>query len=176
MYANKYDSNGSAQMGADAEETFKSLISKYGGECEKANFYQETREHWDFKVSQSELGAPKRVDVKAMKKLTRTDMEPNDEIVWIEFKNVNGNDGWLYGKADYIAFQVKEGFLMINRKRLARKCERLVGFVKEQIHEGIAGNIKDFYRLISRRNRQDVITIIKKADLLKMKHTLLEYK
>jgi len=174
MYANKYDSNGSAQMGHDAEQSFEKLITEYGREWEKSNFYQETREHWDYKVKDGEKES--KVDIKAMKKFNRKDTEPRDDIVWIEFKNVNGNEGWLYGKADYIAFQIKEGFLMVNRKALVTRCEELVGYTKEEINEEMAGDVKDFYKLISRRNRKDVITIIKKEDLLKMKHTLLEYK
>ena len=43
-----------------------------------------------------------------------------DEI-WVEFKNVRGNDGWLYGGATIIAFDMPEegGFSIVDREELA---------------------------------------------------------
>jgi hypothetical protein len=36
-------------------------------------------------------------DIKAMKKINRYDSSPQDKMIYIEFKNVRGNEGWLYG-------------------------------------------------------------------------------
>lgn len=45
-------------------------------------------------------------DVKSMKKSNRKDSTVDDQIHWIELQNVRGNPGWIYGKADFIAFEL----------------------------------------------------------------------
>jgi len=83
-----------------------------------------------------------------------------DEI-WVEFKNVLGNNGWLYGGASIIAFDMPEegGFSIVSREELASFCETNVSdeFVsrKEDAH------LKKY----TRKDRQDVITILKLHDL-----------
>lgn len=46
-------------------------------------------------------------DVKAAKKTNRSDLLPNYDIHWIELRNVHGDKGWLFGQADYIAFELE---------------------------------------------------------------------
>jgi hypothetical protein len=48
---------------------------------------------------------------------------PNE--LWIEFQNVNGDPGWLYGKAKWIAFEIPEisGFAMVERQHLKAWAE-----------------------------------------------------
>lgn len=48
---------------------------------------------------------------------------PNE--LWIEFQNVQGNPGWLYGKAKWIAFEIPElsGFAMVERQHLKAWAE-----------------------------------------------------
>ena len=45
-----------------------------------------------------------KIDVKARKRVARKDSDVQDDLVWLEFKNVQGKIGWVYGKADWIAF------------------------------------------------------------------------
>lgn len=43
------------------------------------------------------------IDIKSAKKfMINPFLILENEWIWIEFKNVNGKEGWLYGKADYI--------------------------------------------------------------------------
>lgn len=58
------------------------------------------------------------IDVKSMKKSNRKDATPDDQIHWIELQNVRGNPGWIYGKADFIAFELMNSWLIISRKKL----------------------------------------------------------
>ena len=97
------------------------------------------------------------------------------ELIWIEFMNVSGKAGWLYGKADCICFQCKDGFLFVGRKKLAEKCEQLVGYKKEEITLENSGPKKGMYKLCTRKNRKDIITMIKKEDVLSIEHEYIRY-
>ena len=65
------------------------------------------------------------VDVKAPKRVRRSDPRPSSEFMWVETRNVRGKPGWVHGKADYIAQEVEgRGFLLLDRARLAAFAER----------------------------------------------------
>ena len=64
------------------------------------------------------------VDVKAPKRVRRSDPRPSSEIMWVETKNVRGKPGWVHGKADLIAQEIEgRGFLVLSRPALARFAE-----------------------------------------------------
>ena len=74
-----------------------------------------------------------------------------DEI-WVEFKNVQGKPGWLYGGATIIAFDIPEegGFSIVDREELAFFCEKHVSTSWS--------NKKDAYlKKYTRKDREDVI-------------------
>lgn len=173
-YFKRYIHDTSA-MGYQAEDEFLRLMEKNKTKCEKATKQQDMHEHWDYILTNKKSQIT--IDVKATKKGRRSDSEPNDSLVWIEFKNCYGNDGWLYSPADCIAFQVNEGFVIVNRKHLIPMCEKLVGKTKDEIDYKMAGSKTKFYDLYTRHKRsgtKDVITKIKKEDLLSVKHILVE--
>ena len=90
-----------------------------------------------------------------------------DEI-WCEFKNVAGNPGWMYGGASIIAFDMPEegGFSIVDREELALFCEK-------HVKDEAVTNKKDAYlKKYTRKDRQDVITILKLHDI----KTLLSYR
>ena len=83
-----------------------------------------------------------------------------DEI-WVEFKNVNGNKGWLFGEATTIAFDMPElaGFVVVDRKDLADYC-------KENVDFSNTVSRKHAYKKVYRRHgRQDLITKLCLEDL-----------
>ena len=90
-----------------------------------------------------------------------------DEI-WCEFKNVRGNPGWMYGGATIIAFDMPEegGFSIVDREELAFFCEKHVSdeVVKDKRHA--------YLKKYTRKDREDVITILKLHDL----KSLLSYR
>ena len=90
-----------------------------------------------------------------------------DEI-WVEFKNVQGKPGWLYGGATIIAFDIPEegGFSIVDREELAFFCEK-------HVKDESVSNKKDAYlKKYTRKDRQDVITILKLHDI----KSLLSYR
>jgi len=87
-----------------------------------------------------------------------------DEI-WVEFKNVSGDTGWLYGDAKIIAFEMPEagGFSVVNRDELAFFCEK-------HVSKEVAKNKDDAYlKLYTRKDRKDVITKLYLSDIQTLK-------
>ena len=83
-----------------------------------------------------------------------------DEI-WCEFKNVQGNPGWMYGGATIIAFDMPEegGFAIVDREELAFFCEKHVS------DEVVTDKRYAYLKKYTRKDREDVITILKLHDL-----------
>lgn len=87
---------------------------------------------------------------------------PNE--IWCEFKNVNGDPGWMYGGAAIIAFDMPEegGFCIVNREELRDFCE-------SNVQDVFVSDKKDAYKKkYTRRDRKDVITILHLSDLKRL--------
>jgi len=69
--------------------------------------------------------------------------------LWIEFKNVNGDDGWMYGKAKWIAFEIPDlgGFAIVLREELKDWAEKNV-----DTSEVVTQKWKAYKRVYSRSN------------------------
>tara|TARA_R110000737_G_scaffold188473_2_gene210681 strand:+ start:961 stop:1494 length:534 start_codon:yes stop_codon:yes gene_type:complete len=128
------------------------------GDARKASRTEDIHSHIDFWHGED------GVDVKGNNFL--------DEI-WVEFRNVNGNLGWLCGKAKWIAFEICEvgGFLRVEREELYQWCLKNVDFSsstsKEEAHK----------RIYQRSGRKDKITKLSIADIFELKNNqLLPYR
>lgn len=149
-YRNKFDLSGRcSEQGFKAEDVFRSNVdSFFDSTIVKAN-YQEELSHIDFHCDISFT-----VDVKAVK---------NDKTIWIEYKNVRGEKGWLYGEASHIAFERPKGYILVKRTDLINLCDKLIDT------SITVDNPKDsLYKLYSRTKwgRQDLLTTILPKDLL----------
>jgi len=117
-----------------------------------ANREQDIYEHWDVKIDI-------KIDVKAMKKLNRADDKTNESIHYVEIKNVHGDKGWLYGDADYFAFETEDYYVMVSKFKLqamiADKCKDKIKCARPTL-----------YQLYSREGRNDMITLVKTVDLI----------
>lgn len=174
MYVNEKDSNNSAVIGQKGEDLFIQTIEKRKHiEVQQANYHEQTKEHWDYKLIGNDYELT--VDVKAMKRKGRWQGDPQDEIIWIEFLNVGGNAGWLYGKADCFAFQCTDGFICVGREKLAKKCEKLVGYKREEIIHENSKTKMGLHTLYTRKGRKDILTTITKADLLSVENEFVRY-
>lgn len=157
-YRNKYDKTGHAfEMGKMAEDVFMALAEKREYIIRKAT-QQEEFDHIDYVMSKNNQKVS--VDVKARKKISRKDHEQNDHLVWVEWKNVNGNVGWLHGKADLIAFEQEHDYLIASRNQLAILCERLVdkNIRAESPHAAL-------HRIYQRFGRKDQLSLIRISEI-----------
>jgi hypothetical protein len=125
---------------------------------------EDIMEHWDFEVKLKE--GSKRIDIKSLKRLNRHDEEFNDELHWVELKNVHGDLGWVRGKADFILFECFDVWLLVDRSRLEQ-------YVLGKTANGSIITTKDFELLqkgylYQRKDRKDEMTLLKKEELLNL--------
>lgn len=158
-YRNSFDFTGQNQIsGERAEDLFEQMALKNNLKIKKATQRQQLS-HIDF-ILTNEKGQNFFLDIKARKKISRTSQDFSDDLVWIEFKNVAGNDGWLYGASDYIVFERENDFVIVSRKNLVSLCERIVSNIR-------VDKSKDcLYKRYSRKDRKDEISLIKMKDIL----------
>jgi hypothetical protein len=151
-YQNQYDKTGAASVnGARAEEKFKQSIETFFGATVTDASLSEQYSHIDFTCDVNF-----KVDVKSMK-------DPN--TVWIEFKNVRGDDGWLYGEATHFAFERHSCFLVVEKSNLISLVDSKVDM------QTVVDKAEDcLYKVYSRPNRKDLLTKLRPTDL-----TLIPY-
>ena len=142
----------SNQVGDLTAQRFVEACEAIGYSCEKSDRNTDIYDHIDYFVTR--LNDETSVDVKGGN-------HPN--TIWVEFKNVNGDAGWLYGKAQYIAFDMPElgGFVMVRTSELARLSEKIVEPVFVTKQEAT----RKWYQ---RAGRQDIISRLELQDLEKL--------
>tara|TARA_R100001509_G_scaffold22395_2_gene11755 strand:+ start:1701 stop:2183 length:483 start_codon:yes stop_codon:yes gene_type:complete len=157
MKLNNKGVEGRLRIGKLKEDQLKKLFDKTGWATREQDIF----EHWDFSIHL-------KIDVKGMKKTNRYDESTNENIHWLEIKNVNGEEGWLYGEADYFAFETELYWIIV---------EKVV------LQEWVAKNIqKEWvdtptkYKLYRRRTGQDIITLVSTHDLYFLSETVIRKK
>lgn len=142
-----------------AEVRFQRSARAKGLFVTKSSRNEDMHQHIDYWLAMSESGSKWGVDVKGN--------NLPDEI-WCEFKNVAGNPGWMYGGATIIAFDMPEegGFSIVDREELALFCEKNVK------NEAVTDKKNAYLKRYTRKDRQDVITILKLHDI----KTLVSYR
>ena len=149
-----------SKLGKEKEREFSQLLlSKFGGEMIKSSKNDDMYNHID--LIWRYRGGEYSFDVKSAKKANRSDNIPNYDINWIELQNVRGNLGWLYGKADYIAFETLYNWLILRRTDIINLINSKV------INKTISKN-KEFYTYYQRDGRQDIIVKVPTVDLEKI--------
>lgn len=137
-------------LGKQKEQEFINMLSNH----EFASKEQDIKEHWDLKFSI-------RIDVKSLKKDSRNDKTPNEDIHWIELSNVNGGKctGWLYAElVDYFAFETIDYWILVSKMKLQ-------DFIEKKCKGKKIEHSKELYTLYSRAGRRDIIVKIKTLDL-----------
>jgi len=137
----------SSEEGKRSEESFRKLAEGKGYSVSVASKEQNIEEHWDLEIQKD--GESYKVDVKAPKRNSRGDMNVQSEFIWVEFRSVQGKPGWLYGKADLIAFQIEiDGeFWLVKRTSLVELVDKLVD--KSQV---VTNNQDALYKIYTRTN------------------------
>jgi len=147
-------------VGQQVENNFANLLKIVDPEFRKATRDEQFR-HIDY---HSYFGT---IDVKAKKKVNRHDSSDQDELIWLEFKNVQGREGWLCGETDIIAFERNDDFVLVRRKNLLDMAES-----KCNIDDRVTSSRGALYRGYQRSGRKDLISLVKMQDVLNIKHTI----
>ena len=157
----------SMKEGQESELKFSQLAKLRGFLVEPATGMEQF-DHIDFHLTSEEEDGTMTamIDVKARKRINRNDDEFDDEWLWIEFKNVRGKQGWIYGVADFIAFEIKDSFILSYRKELCDWCLDHVDI------KNIVKNAQEAeYVAYSRKGKQDLIARILTEDVIKLPHS-----
>jgi hypothetical protein len=141
------------RTGTNAEQRFKELVEKSGLNCDASTQKENMIDKIDFFINN------KGVDVKGNKHLSS---------IWLEIKNVKGNNGWLYGKSDYIAIEVIElsAFCIFETKLLAEFTNQFTSVTQSK---------EDYYKLYTRKDRNDVIIKVKYDDIKHLEKFKIKY-
>jgi hypothetical protein len=136
------------------ETLFIASMLHSGGwqQVETATEHQDIFKHWDVKINGI------RYDVKAAKKINRSDSAPQYDYTWVELRNVKGLGGWLVGEAEKIAFELQDEFLLVDRialfELITTNLQAIVG--------------KGPYERYQREDRSDLLTLVPVNDLRKI--------
>jgi len=161
------------ERGDNAECWFREIARYRGWNILKATSSQDRYDHWDFEITaegfNSTLGIPElvkcKIDVKAMKKISNKDPVPQDIWTWVELHGrAEKSLGWMYGgKADYIAFETRNAFVIVDR-------EYLIEFISQYVDRSIVVHHADRgqYCVYNRRNSHDEITLVELSKLEKI--------
>ena len=141
--------------GREKETLFADLFGGYT----LSNKSQDIIEHWDVKIGNV------KIDIKGLKKVKRSDDSVNENIHWIEIKGITGHLGWLYGNADYFAFETVKYWVIV-------KKETLQEYIKEHtIKEWV--KYPTINKLYNRNERKDVITLVSTLDLFYISDSII---
>ena len=157
---NKYDKTGECiQSGLGAEQIFDQIAESKNLEVKNARRRENIHKHIDKYITQeSETWS---VDIKARKKTSRSDSSAQDDWIWIEFQNVKGNNGWLYGEADNIAFETQDSFVIVDRNSLVDYVENAVDMGKPVRKSFLAK-----YKTYRRAGRNDLLTMVELSKIV----------
>lgn len=135
---------GAVIRGMQAEESFKKLL---GASATKSSAFADRMDHFDFNV---------KFDVK---KIRSTDEWGEANYVWVEVMNIKGNDGWLFGKADYFAFETLNYWIIVDAETLRK-------FIEEKVTiPDLLFDKKEPYRLYRRHGRLDKVVMVPILDI-----------
>lgn len=150
--------------GRHTEHQLKKQLESFGIDVRKASKDQNINDHIDLILNDSTT-----IDVKGLKKLSRHDFEPTEHFHYVEIKNVNGDKGWIFGKADFIVFETLDFWIFVRRTRLVKYIRQTVDFT-EKTYRASSSHRK----LYSRKGRKDLITLVKTIDLCYLSEKIIK--
>ena len=150
-------------MGSDAEIKFAQLCkNNYSYKLRRSTKFEEIKLHYDYVVefrNKNKL-TYNRIEVKSMKSRSRgKPVDPN--VIYLEYKNVSGGPGWIYGSSDFIAFEQPKCFILVLTKDLVNFAEDRIKEIRLVKKSGI------FNTLYSRKNRNDLVGCFKLEDIIR---------
>lgn len=154
----RFDKKDSFERGNNAEDSFARLAAQHGWKVSAAAKEQNMDEHWDFRIEKG--GQSFKVEVKSEKRIQRGDQNAQAEFVWVELRNVRGKVGWLFGAADWIAFENQNAFVFVKRLDLLKAVNEKVDLVAK-----VKSAKEAVYKVYTRNGRKDKLTLLPVRDI-----------
>jgi len=160
---NKFDKKDSLELGEHAEGLFIVLAVKSGWKISASSKEENIDEHWDFQIEKSSEAF--KVEVKSRKRVTRKDEGLRTDLTWVEIHGVRPQDtGWLFGKADLVAFEKETTFLIVKRLDLLALVNKKVNLVAK-----VRDPQDALYKIYTRVGRKDKLTLLLTKDIEEIK-------
>jgi hypothetical protein len=160
---NRFDKKDSLELGERAEGLFADLARRTGWEVSPSSRDENIDEHWDFQIDKG--GETFKVEVKSAKRVDRSDSGIQFDYTWVEIHGVRPKDtGWLFGKADLIAFEREAAFVFVRRLDLLKVVNKKVDLVAKVTNPRDA-----VYKIYRRDGRKDKLTLLPSGDLEEIK-------
>jgi hypothetical protein len=174
-YVNKHDKGGKcSREGHAAEKSFVQLAEDKSFEVTAATRKANMFSHIDFILTKAIEGATDhvvlKVDVKSRKRTSRKDKRFNDDWIWLEFRNVQGKNGWLKGESTHIAFEREREFVLVPRENLFNWSKKAIANHNggEMTIKCKAKSARDArYKYYTRWERDDLLTQVSYEDMVK---------
>jgi len=149
-------------MGQKAEGLFMEIALQSGWRVSASSKDENINEHWDYQITKGEENF--KVEVKSTKRVNRNDSGTQVEYTWVELRNVRGEIGWLFGKADLIAFEKESSFIFVKRFDLLAVVNKKVNLVAK-VHDPRDA----LYKIYSRDKRKDKLTLLPTREIEEIK-------
>lgn len=159
---NKFDTKDSLELGEHAENLFIVLAVRSGWKVSASSKDENIDDHWDYLIEKT--GEVFKVEVKSQKRIRRGDKTEQTDFTWVELRNVRGKVGWLFGKADLIAFEKESSFLFVKRLDLLAVVNKKVNLVAK-----VRTPADAVYKIYIREGRKDKITLLPTSDVEEIK-------
>lgn len=159
---NKFDTKDSLELGEHAENLFIVLAVRSGWKVSASSKDENIDDHWDYLIEKA--GEVIKVEVKSQKRIRRGDKTEQTDFTWVELRNVRGKVGWLFGKADLIAFEKESSFLFVKRLDLLAVVNKKVNLVAK-----VRTPADAVYKIYIREGRKDKITLLPTSDVEEIK-------
>lgn len=168
MKTNEYIDERSVTMGENAEVAFDKAMKAMGCNVQESSKYENRVKHidrWIVPLKWVDKSGWRKhsvaVEVKGMKRISRGSPNPQSKWLWVEFKNVAGGPGWLYGDAMLLATEVEDGFYLLYLKSLREWAEWKVDRDAKVQYPNQAK-----YKSYSRKDRDDEMSLIQLEDFI----------
>jgi hypothetical protein len=156
---NKYDKKDSLELGERAESLFAALAKKLGWKVTAASKPENIDEHWDFLIEKEGLAL--KVEVKSRKRISRDEDGIQSRLTWVELHGVRPKDpGWLFGRADLIAFEKERSFILVRKTDLLAVVNKKVDLVAK-----VSEPRQAVYKIYRRQGRKDKLTLLPMDDI-----------
>ena len=126
--------NESEKYGKKIEDEFENIATSLGWKVTRATSKENILKHFDFAIEKD--GKKHKVDVKGLKRVSRSSKDRSKKYAWLELQGVTGYPGWLKGKADFFAVKHETEE---NRFDMYKR-ESLVDYVRKEVDLNKANN------------------------------------
>lgn len=160
---NRFDKKDSLELGEKAEAYFVKIALRSGWKISASTRDENINAHWDYRIEKDSDDF--KVEVKSAKRVHRDDEKIQYDFTWVELHGVRPNDtGWLFGKADLIAFEKQNSFIIVKRLDLLALVNKKVNLVAK------VRDPKDaLYKIYKRDGRKDKLTLLPTSDIQSIK-------